>query len=295
MPIDEIQNICFVGAGTMGCFNSLVSAVAGYNVVLYDLSSETLKRVSERHEMLGAAMMDRWEVPEDKLRSAFKRVRTTSSPSEAAENADLLSESVFERASLKRDIHRQFDLLCPARTIMTTNTSTLLVSEIEDAVTRGDRFAALHFHLMATLVDIVPGPRTDPGIIDVLERFARSIGQIPIVPRKENRGYLHNAMLVAWLKSGIHLVAEGIADLQDVDRSWMIVHGESGPFAVMDSVGLNVVLDILEEEYKRTADRALKKMMALFQPYIEEGKLGMKTGKGFYTYPNPEFREPDFL
>ena len=264
-------------------------------ILLYDVFEETLKRVSERQQSLGNAMIEKWNISEEDLKSGLARVRTTADPAEAADNADLLSESVFERARLKRKIHQQFDQLCPAKTIMTTNISTLLVSQIEDAVTRGDRFAALHFHLMATLVDIVPGSRTDPRTIHVLQRFARSIGQVPIVSNKENRGYLHNAMLVDWLKAGIRLVAEGIASFQNVDRSWMIVHGDSGPFVVMDSVGLNVAFDIIDGEYERTGDEGLNNMADLLRPYIERAELGVKTGKGFYTYPEPEFLQPEFL
>ena len=295
MPIDEIRKICFVGSGTMGCFNSLVSAVAGYDVVLYDVSEETLQSVTQRHQMLGMAMIERWDMTEEKLKAGLARVRTTADAAEAAADADLLSESVFERVGLKREVHGQFDRLCPSKTIMTTNTSTLLVSQIEDVVDRGDRFAALHFHLLATLVDIVPGPRTDPKTIDVLERFARSIGQIPIIAKKENKGYLHNAMLVDWLKSGLRLVADGVVDLGDVDRSWMIVHQGSGPFAVMDGVGLNVVFDAIEGEFEQTGDEALKGMLEVLRPHIERGELGVKTGKGFYAYPEPAFMQSGFL
>jgi len=295
MRIDDIKTVCFAGAGTMGCFNSLTAAIAGYDVVLYDLSEETLSRVPERQQLLGAGMVDRWGISTESLESGLKRVRTTMDAAEAAGNADLLSESVFERLAIKRDVHRQFDRLCPPRTILTTNTSTLLVSQIEKAVSRGDRFAALHFHLMGKLVDITPGPRTDPRTIDVLQRFARSIGQIPILTRKENKGYLHNAMLVAWLKSGLGLVAEGIGSVQDVDRSWMIVNGTPGPFASMDSIGLNVALDIVQSEFDQTGSDALKRMVDLIRPYIDRGELGVKTGKGFYTYPDPEYVKEGFL
>ncbi len=102
-------------------------------------------------------------------------------------------------------------------------------------------------------------------------------------------------MLVDCLKSGIRLVSESIADFRDVDRSWMIVHQDLGPFGVMDSVGLNVVFDILEGEYEQTGDEGLKSMVALLRPYIDRGELGMKAGKGFYSYPNPEYQQPDFL
>ena len=296
MPIDEIKKVCFVGAGTMGCMNSLVCGMAGYEAVVYDISEEALSRVSFRQEMTGTRLVEERGFDQDAIRAGMARVRTVSDPAEAVENTDLLSESVFERVELKREVHRQFDALCPEHTIMTTNTSSLPLSDIEDVVRRGDKFAAMHFHGPGTIVDIVKGPRTSSRTIGILTEYVKSTGQVPLVLKKEKPGYLHNTMFIALLKAGALLVAEGYADIKDVDRSWMIVHqATSGPFGMMDGVGLNVAMDVAEEEYNRSGDPEFKKMADFLRPYVERGELGIKTGKGFYTYPDAPWMKPEFL
>jgi 3-hydroxybutyryl-CoA dehydrogenase len=296
MPIDEIKKVCFVGAGTMGSTHSLVAGMAGYEAVVYDLSQEALERVPLRQEIIAVRLVEERGFDQDGIKAGMKRVRIVSDPAEAVENADLLSESVPERVELKRTVHKQFDELCPEHTIMTTNTSSLPVSDIEDAVRRGDKFAAMHFHGPFTLVDIMKGPRTSSRTVDILKKFVRSTGQVPLVLKKEKPGYLHNTMFIGLLKTGALLVADGFADKEDVDRSWMIMHqSRSGPFGMMDGVGLDVVLDVLEEDYKRTGDPESKKIVDFLRPHVDRGELGMKVGKGFYTYPDAPWMKPEFL
>ncbi|MCJ7634541.1 3-hydroxyacyl-CoA dehydrogenase NAD-binding domain-containing protein [Candidatus Bathyarchaeota archaeon] len=147
------------------------------------------------------------------------RVVFTSDANLAAENADLLSESVPEVLELKRMVHTQFDKFCPPKTIMTTNTSSLLVSEIEDVVHRGDKFTALHFSRVGSVVDIMSGPRTSPETVEILKRFALSLGETPIMLKKETDRYLCNAMTIALCQSALSLVMGGYADMEDVDRA----------------------------------------------------------------------------
>lgn len=296
MPIDEIKKVCFVGAGTMGSANSLVCGMAGYEAVVYDLSQEALERVPLRQEMIAVRLVEERGFDKGVINAGMERVRTVSDPEEAVENADLLSESVPERVELKRKVHKQFDELCPQHTIMTTNTSSLPVSDIEDVVRRGDKFAAMHFHGPVTLVDIMKGPRTSSRTVDILKKYVRSTGQVALVLKKEKPGYLHNTMFIGLLKTGALLVADGFADKEDVDRSWMIMHqSRSGPFGMMDGVGLDVVLDVLEEDYKRTGDTESKKIVDFLRPHVERGELGIKAGKGFYTYPDAPWTKPEFL
>jgi 3-hydroxybutyryl-CoA dehydrogenase len=296
MPIDEIKKICFVGAGTMGCMNSLVCGMAGYDAVVYDISEEALAQVHTRQTMIGAGLVMEMGMDQRVIDDGIARIKTIADPAEAAANADLLSESVPERLEIKREIHGQFDELCPPRTILTTNTSSLSLSGIESVVKRGDKFAAMHFHGPETLVDIVKGPRTSPETVDILKRFVKSTGQYPMILKKEQPGYLHNTMFIALLKASALLVADGIADIEDVDRSWMIVQQAGrGPFGMMDGVGLNVALDVVEEDYKHTGDKGSKRMADLLRPYVERGELGIKTGKGFYTYPDAPWLKPEFL
>ncbi|MBW2622524.1 MAG: 3-hydroxyacyl-CoA dehydrogenase [Deltaproteobacteria bacterium] len=297
MPIDEIKKVCFLGAGTMGCFNSLVTAVAGYRAVLYDTSREALDQVKVRQGNFGAFMVERGFTSQEAIDEGLARIEVTPDPAGAADSADFLSESVPEILTIKREIHQQFDKLLPEHAIMTTNTSSLLVSQIEDAVTRGDRFGALHFHQGSLLVDVVGGPRTSAETVDTIKRFAKSIGMIPVVLKKEKDGYLHNTMLIAWYKSALTLAAHGFASIEDVDRSWMIVHQtNSGPFGSMDGVGLDVALNVLEAQAAQAADPEEFKVIADYiRPYVERGLLGTKTGQGFYTYPDPVWQDPGFL
>ena len=297
MTIKEIKTVCFVGAGTMGCFNSLLAGMAGYEAVVWDSDAEALARLPDRQRDMGALLAERGFYSPSQLEAGLSRIHPVSDPEEAAGRADLLSESVYERLDLKREVHGWFDTLCPPRTIMTTNTSNLLVSEIESTVQRGDRFAALHAHLFSGLFDIAGGPRTSRETLDILTRYVRSLGGVPLIIRKEHAGYLYNAMFGAFLTRAMVLAADGLAATEDIDRAWMAgANTQAGPFAMMDFIGLNVVMDGVTASLADPAKaEGAGKIVALLRPLVEHGDLGVKTGKGFYTYPDPAFFRPDFL
>jgi len=297
MKIEEVKKVCFAGGGTMGCFNSLVIVLAGYDVMVYDVSPEALKILPERQQGIGQRLVEGGIIDPEALEGALTRVKTTTDPEEAAANADLFSESVFERLELKQETHALFDSILPDRTIMTTNSSYLLASEIDEPVKRKERFAALHFHLGSLLVDVAPGSKTSPETIDFLTRFAKKVNLIPIVLKKEKDGYIHNSMLMALLETGLNLVVDGYATFKDVDRSWMVPHGASGPFAIMDGIGLDLARDVLLGAKTRYPEKTeqLNKSIELLDSYVERGELGAKTGKGFYTYPDPAYSRPGFL
>ncbi len=145
MPINEIKTVTFIGSGTMGCYNSLLSGIGGYDAVLFDVSDERLQLSEITQEVIGASLVEKDIFTAEQVAEGRKHIRLETDPVRAVENADLLSESVPEKLELKRSVHQQFDTLCPPHTIMTTNTSGLLVSEIEDVVQRGNRFAAMLF------------------------------------------------------------------------------------------------------------------------------------------------------
>jgi len=297
--IPEVQTICFVGAGTMGSYNSIVSALAGYQAYLYDISEETLELSIARQQEWGEFFIEKGAFNKSDIRSALDRITRTTHPEEAAKNADLLSESVFEQLPLKRETHAKFESLLPKHAIMTTNTSTILLSKIESAVKRGDKFAAMHFHQPTPLVDIVAGPRTTHQTLDLVQRFVKSQAQYPIVLKKEKDGYLHNTMFGAILRAGSMLSAIFKVDFREIDRAWMIDQGSVvGPFGMMDFVGLNVITDSIEEAKERNEAIGAEISGAVrnfFKPYLENNHLGRKTGRGFYNYPEPEFQQPEFL
>lgn len=296
MPIDEIKRVLFVGGGTMGCVNSLIAAAAGYEAVVYDVSPEALAQVPARQKMIAERAVAERGVPQAVVDAAWPRIKIVADPKAAAEGAQLMSESVFENVQVKRETHQKFDQLLPPQAIMTTNSSSLPLSEIETAVKRGDKFAAMHFHGFSPLVDLVGSARTSAQTMGILKRYVRSLGFYPMILKKEKPGYLHNTLFINLLKTAALLVADGYGSVEDVDRSWILVHPPApGPFGMMDGVGLNVVLQVAEEEHRQSGSEEAKKLADFVRPYIERGHLGMKTGQGFYTYPDPAWMKPDFL
>jgi 3-hydroxyacyl-CoA dehydrogenase len=297
MTIDEIGTVLYVGAGTMGSANSLVAAVAGYDVILHDARPENLETVAKRHDGAAAFMVQNGFCTAAAVAAGRKRVFLEADLEKAAAKADLVSESIFEDRELKRELHGRLDALCPSSTILTTNTSSLLVSDIEDVVERGDRFAALHSHLGALLVDIVGGPRTSPQTINILRRYVQSLGAVPLVLKKEHPGYVFNAMNGPVLRSAVQLVLDGQATQDDVDRAWMSDRGAPmGPFGMMDLFGLDLMLDSWKHPSSDPRREAFRERVVPFlSGYLESGKLGLKSGRGFYDYAAPTFREPAFL
>jgi 3-hydroxybutyryl-CoA dehydrogenase len=297
MPIPEIIKVCYVGAGTMGCYNSLAAAVSGYRVVLYDVNAQALQAVGERHREMAAMLVDGGYCSDEDIAAALRRVTLDGDLERATADADLVSESVVENLNIKRAVHRRLDAVCPPATILTTNSSALPVSAIEDAVARGDRFAALHSHFGSPLVDIVGGPRTDPAVVDLLKRYVESTKGVPLVLNKEYPGYLLNAMLGPVLGTALALVIDQVATKEAVDRSWMLnLCAPMGPFGMMDLFGINVVFDSWQErELDACTERLQPKVLELLGPYVEAGELGIKSGGGFYDYPDPAYQRVGFL
>jgi 3-hydroxybutyryl-CoA dehydrogenase len=233
----------------------------------------------------------------DDFERARGRISIAADLTQATANADLVSESVFEDLGLKRELHRQLDEVCPPATLLTTNSSALMVSEIEDVVARGARFAALHSHLGALLFDIVGGPRTSPETIDVLRRYVLSLGGTPLVLKKEHPGYVFNAMNGPVLAMALRLALEDRATKEEVDRAWMSARqAPMGPFGMMDLFGLDLMLDSWRRPSASPSREALRaRVLPFLTGYVEAGKLGLKTGQGFYDYPAPAFQAPTFL
>ena len=295
--IEEIDTVCFVGAGTMGCVNSLVAAISGYNVELYDTSEESLKQVRQRYKEIGPFLIGGGYCTSAALTAGLKRISVGADLEKATANADLVSESVFENLDLKREVHQKLDEVCPNKTILTTNTSSLVVSEIEDVVGRGDRFAAVHSYMGSRLVDIVAGPRTTPETIDILSRYVESLNLVPLVLKKEHPGYVMNALLASVFMTANAIVVGDLGSREEVDRAYMAhLKAPMGPFGIMDMIGLDMFFGQLDEGNGNDYLESLKtRTAAYFEPFVKQGKLGMKTGEGFYSYPGPAYEQADFL
>jgi 3-hydroxybutyryl-CoA dehydrogenase len=298
MTIDDIKRVLILGAGTMGQQIGLQCAMYGYEVVYYDISQEILDRALQRVAKLGSWYASTGRLTEDGLRQARARISATPDPAKAAHEVDLISESVPEDPELKGEVLGRFHKLCPPRTIFTTNTSMLMPSMFAEATGRPEKLIALHFHDLRAnnIADLMPHRGTAPEVIALVHDFAESIGQIVIVLRRENSGYLFNSMLSSLFSSALSLASRKVATIEDIDRSWMgVMHTSIGPFGIMDQVGLPTLWLITHYWAKKTGDPQAQANADFLKQYVDKGHLGYKTNQGFYSYPNPAYADPNFL
>jgi 3-hydroxybutyryl-CoA dehydrogenase len=232
--------------------------------------------------------------------AALAKIAITAEPSLAAADADLLCEAVPEDPDLKGRVLGEFDALCPSRTIFATNTSTLLPSQFARATGRPDRLVALHFHIpvwVTNLADVMPHEGTRPEVVSRMLRFAREIGQVPIELRREHSGYIFNAMFSAVNREAITMAEQGVAPIEDIDRAWMhVTKWPHGPFGGLDAIGIDVAWQITDYWARETpSEGQLRRNAAFLKSYVDRDELGVKSGKGFYRYPDPAFGRPGFV
>jgi 3-hydroxybutyryl-CoA dehydrogenase len=298
MKISDIKRVLVLGAGTMGQQIGLQCAMHGYEVVYYDLTQEILDKALKRVAKLGSWFVSNGFLTEEGLRHALARISATPDAAEAGKHADLISESVPEDPKLKSKVFAQFNKLCPERTIFTTNTSMLVPSMFAAATGRPEKLVALHFHdtRSTNVVDVMPHPGTDPEVTQLVHDFAVSIGQIAIVLHRENNGYVFNTMLSSLFTSALTLASRDVAGVEDIDRAWMgVMHTPMGPFGIMDQIGLPTVWTITDYWAKRTGDTQAQANADFLKGYLNKGRLGFKTNRGFYSYPNPAYTDEKFL
>ncbi len=288
MDADDIRTVLVVGAGTMGQQIALQCAAHGFAVTLLDTEQAALDRARARLDALAGHVASDPACAHTDVVADVARISATTDPAEAAHEADLVSESVPEDPALKGRVFAELDRLCPARTIFATNTSSLVPSLFADATGRPDRLAALHFHQpvwSATIVDVMPHPGTSPETVETLVGFAGRIGQVPIRLLRESPGYVFNAMYNALNREAITLAANGVATVEDIDRAWTTVTKmPNGPFGMLDHVGIDTAWHITDYWARTLGDAQLTRNAAFLKGYLDQGRAGVKSGRGFYDY-----------
>lgn len=295
---NEIERVCVVGAGFMGAQIGLQCAAYGYPVRMVDTAPEALSRAREDQSLELDRRVDAGQIITAEREAIRGRIRFTASLQEGAADADLVIEAVPERLELKRAVFARLDQLCPTHAILAINSSSIRISLIEDATGRPDRVLNLHFYARVwerPMVELMRGMATSEDTIQRARRFARSIGMVPLIVRRESTGFIYNRIWRAIKKECLRVIAEGVATHEDVDRAWMIANGAPmGPCGYMDLIGLDVVRDIEQVYYGESGDPSDGPPQFLLDK-IAQGELGVKTGAGFYTYPDPAFEDPAWL
>jgi 3-hydroxybutyryl-CoA dehydrogenase len=295
---NRIRNVVVIGTGMLGTQIAIQAACYGYNVNAYDEVVESFQKTFQRIPGIMKRQGKGPTVPMEQWEQAAQKVKLSKDLAEALREADLVIEAVPEKLDLKRKTFSEMDLLAAPGAILATNSSSIPISKIETATRRPEKCLNLHFYMPATsmnMVDIMGGTRTTPETIRSAQQWVRSIGCVPLTVKKEILGFCFNSVWRSIKKQSLFMWANEYVDFQDIDRAWMIFTGmKQGPFGLMDTIGLDVVSEIEMVYYSDSKDPRDKPPDALVDK-IKKGELGVKSGKGFYTYPDPEFTQPEFL
>ncbi|HEX8693090.1 MAG TPA: 3-hydroxybutyryl-CoA dehydrogenase [Longimicrobium sp.] len=281
----EIKRVGVLGCGLMGSGIAQVSAAAGYDTIVREVSDELCQRgIGGIGKQLGKAV-EKGKLAAEDRDATLGRLRGTTSLEELRD-CDIVIEAVVEDLAVKNEMWKTLDAVCPAHTIFASNTSSLTIADMAAATKRPERMVGLHFFNpvpVMKLVEVVKTIATDPQVFDTAFQFARSLGKEPIVC-KDNSGFVVNLLLVPYMMDAIRALEQGVASITDIDKGMQLGTGyPMGPFVLGDFVGLDTldkIGDIMFREYKEkryASPPLLKRMVSL-------GYFGRKSGKGFYDY-----------
>ncbi len=280
-----IKRVGIIGSGTMGSGIAEVAAKAGFEVVLRSRSQSGCDGMQKGLEKSLGRQLDKGKLSEADRDAALALVRTTTELDELAE-CDLVVESVVEDLDIKKELFGQLSEICAESAILATNTSTLPVVEMAVATTRPEKVCGVHFFNPApamALVEIVRPLTADDDTITTARGFAEACGKTP-VEVADAAGFIVNAILFPYLNSAVRLLEKGVASAEDIDTAMKGgANMPMGPFALLDLVGLDVSVAILDALYGENPDPFLQPAQSL-RRMVSAGRLGRKTGRGFYDY-----------
>jgi 3-hydroxybutyryl-CoA dehydrogenase len=282
LPTDYAgRPVAVIGAGTLGRRIALMFAAHGAEVIINDLSKDqrdaAVDYVTETLPTLAEGL-------------APGRVSAQADIAQAVRAAWLVIEAIPERLELKKQIFGQLDQLAPADAILASNSSSYASRLFLDNVHRPERVLNIHFYMppKQNAVDVMSSGHTARNVLDFVLETLPQFGFYPFEARRQSTGFIYNRIWAAIKREALEVVAEGVSTPEEVDQMYRINNGSAaGPFRMMDQVGLDVVLDI-EEHYCAEHPEYPEGPRQLLRTYIQQGRLGVKSGAGFYDdYPQP--------
>ena len=312
-----MKNIVIMGGGVLGSQIAFQTAFCDYNVTVWLRSEGSIERTKAKLELVknsyidainlmampegksfnnwcrGIADADNFNKDEliNKVMGLSDKIKLELDMKKALEDADLVIESMAEDFEAKKDLYLKIAPLLPEKTIVVTNSSTMLPSKLAKYTGRPDKFLALHFANSIwknNTAEVMMHPKTEEKYFNEVMEFAKSIRMIALPLKKEKSGYLLNSMLIPLLFSGMDLYVNGVSDFESIDKAWLLGTGApKGPFQILDTVGLETAYKIVEMYLKVPSFLApynFKGMAKVLKEYIDSGKLGKASGEGFYKY-----------
>jgi 3-hydroxybutyryl-CoA dehydrogenase len=289
LKAEDVRNVAVVGFGVMGTGIAQVFAQAGFNVIARDVSEAGLKRglevIKEGPFGLQKAV-EKGRLKREEAEAALARIKVTTSLEEAARDADLVVEAIFENLELKKALFKELDEKCPKHAVLASNTSTLSITALAGATKRPDRVVGMHFFNpvpVMKLVEVVRGLATSDETVQLIKDLAVKLGKTPVVV-KDVPGFIANRLALPYLAEAMRAYEQGIASAQDIDTAMKLGYNmPMGPLELLDLIGLDTTLDVLESIYRETNDPKYAPPVILKQ-MVRAGWTGRKSGRGFYDY-----------
>ncbi len=285
--IDDIKTICVVGAGAMGSQIAQQCALHGYEVNLVDSDEEALARAMKSNRAYLQRRVAKGTMTDEQLEAALARIHTATELEDSVAYADFVIEAIFEEATVKREMFSELDRCAAPHAILASNSSAMTISRLAEMTERPEQCINMHFFnppLVMELVEVGRGPSTDDATVETTMALVRHIGRTPILINKEIAGFVVNRIIGAISAEAVWLVEQGYASVEDVDLAMQLgARHPMGPFRLMDFAGIDVCYHANMNIYQETGDERYKPPR-LVEERFQRGDLGVKTGKGFYTY-----------
>ncbi|HZK19046.1 MAG TPA: 3-hydroxybutyryl-CoA dehydrogenase [Clostridia bacterium] len=280
-----MKNIMVIGAGQMGSGIAQVAATAGYNVILNDIKEDFVQKGMGIIEKNLNRSVEKGRIDESKKESVLKNIKTSTSLKDASDT-DVVIEAIVENIDIKASVFKDLDKFCPEHAILSTNTSSLPITEIAAFTERPEKVIGMHFMNpvpVMKLVEIIKGLATSDETYDIIEDLSTKMGKVP-VEVNDAPGFVSNRVLCPMINEAAYTVYEGIATPEAVDQVMKLgMNHPMGPLALGDLIGLDTVLAIMEVLHEGFGDSKYRPC-PLLRKYVAAGWLGRKSGRGFYKY-----------
>ncbi|MCA2213565.1 3-hydroxyacyl-CoA dehydrogenase family protein [Jidongwangia harbinensis] len=278
--------LAVIGSGLMGSGIAQVSAQAGWQVTMRDIDDASLYRgVSAIRDSLGR-FAAKGKISEEDAEETLSRI-TTTTDLDAAADADIVVEAIFERIEAKHEVFRTLDKICKAGAVLGTNTSAIPITQIAAVTARPESVVGIHFFSpvpMMKLVELVRGYQTSDDTLAAARSYAEEVGKTCVEVKRDVAGFVSNRLFAALVVEAIKLVETGVVSAADLDTVMKLGFGHTmGPLATVDLTGIDVLLHAAQNIYHDTGDDKFFPP-ELMQRMVTAGDLGRKTGKGFYSY-----------
>ncbi|MGQ7280708.1 3-hydroxyacyl-CoA dehydrogenase [Brevibacillus thermoruber] len=282
-----MKNIAVIGGGVMGRGIAYVAAVSGYNVVLQDISAEALEKAKHYIESELSRSVEKGYIKQEQKDTAIENLAYSTDMAAAARNADLVIEAVLELMDVKIDVFQKLDQYAPAHAVLATNTSTMSPTEIAAQTSRPEKCVAMHFfnppHKMK-LIEIVRGLDTSNETVAIAKAVAKQMNK-ESVEVNEYPGFVTSRMNCLIGNEAMYMLMEGVASAEDIDKAIKLgLNHPMGPLELADLVGLDTRLRNMEYLHKTLGEKY--RPCPLLVKYVKAGRLGRKSGGGFYSYDN---------